>query len=132
MATEANRIQGTLPRRDTCPAAFASLRTRADIPKARCRRSPTKTVRIGNKGVITLPAELRREHGLEVDDIVSVVDLGDRTFILSPMVSEVVRQGDRVAEIMAEYGVSTEDILQQLDEERERYYREHYADCNRH
>ncbi|MGI6209804.1 MAG: AbrB/MazE/SpoVT family DNA-binding domain-containing protein [Anaerolineae bacterium] len=86
-----------------------------------------KTVRIGNKGVITLPADLRKRHGLEEGDILTVVDVGDGTFVLSPMVSEVARQGDRVAEIMEEYGVSTEDILQQLADEREQYYREHYA-----
>ena len=86
-----------------------------------------KTVRIGNKGVITLPSDLRKRHGLEEGDILTVVDVGDGTFVLSPMVSEVARQGDRVAEIMEEYGVSTEDILQQLADEREQYYREHYA-----
>jgi hypothetical protein len=35
--------------------------------------------------------------------------------------------GDRVAEVMAEEEVSLEDMLEALDEEREDYYREHYA-----
>ena len=47
--------------------------------------------------------------------------------VLAPMISEVARQGDRVAELLDEYGVSTDEILQQLEEEREIYYRQHFA-----
>jgi len=86
-----------------------------------------KTVRIGNKGVITLPVELRRQYGLEVGDVLTVADAGDGTIVLAPMISEVARQGDRVAELLDEYGVSTDEILQQLEEEREIYYRQHFA-----
>ncbi len=85
-----------------------------------------KTVRIGNKGVITLPAELRRQYSLEVGDMLTVADAGDGTIVLTPMISEVARQGDRVAELLGEYGVSTGDVLRQLEEERQAYYREHY------
>ncbi len=89
-----------------------------------------KTVRIGNKGVITLPVELRRQYSLEVGDVLTVADSGDGTIVLTPIVSEVARQGDRVAELLSEYGVGTDEILQQLEEERETYYRQHFARPN--
>lgn len=77
-----------------------------------------KTVRIGNKGVITLPAELRRQHSLETGDMLTVADAGDGTIVLTPMISEVARQGDRVAELLGEYGVSSQDILRQIAQDR--------------
>ncbi len=77
-----------------------------------------RTIKIGNKGVITLPAEVRREHGLEVGDILTLVDLGDGSLALSPIISEVARHGDRVAAIIAESNVTLEEMLKGLDAER--------------
>jgi hypothetical protein len=41
--------------------------------------------------------------------------------------SEVARLGDQVSNILKEEGISTEDLLQALEEEREEYYSEKYA-----
>ena len=35
--------------------------------------------------------------------------------------------GDQVADVLSEEGVSTEDLLQALEEEREEYYKEKYV-----
>ncbi len=39
----------------------------------------------------------------------------------------MARLGDQVARVMAEEGVGLEEMLKVLDEERELYYRDHYA-----
>ena len=88
--------------------------------------SSSTTIQIRGKGTVTLPIELRRKYGLDDGDIITLIDLGDGSFILTPIVTKVDRLGDRVAQAMAEEGVSLDEILSTLDEERERYYQEHY------
>jgi bifunctional DNA-binding transcriptional regulator/antitoxin component of YhaV-PrlF toxin-antitoxin module len=86
------------------------------------------TVRIRKGGAIALPAELCRRYGLQQGDVMALPDLGDGSFLLRPDPSQVARFGDQVAEIMAEEGVSLGDMLDALERERERYYRERYAE----
>jgi bifunctional DNA-binding transcriptional regulator/antitoxin component of YhaV-PrlF toxin-antitoxin module len=87
----------------------------------------TTTIQIRGKGTVTLPVELRRKYGLDDGDIITLIDLGDGSFLLTPIVTQVNRFGDRVATAMAEAGVTEEDMLTALDEERERYYQERYV-----
>jgi len=89
--------------------------------------SISTTIQIRGKGTLTLPIELRRKYGLDEGDIITLIDLGDGSFLLTPIVSKVDRFGDRVAQAMAQEGVTLDEILAALDEERERYYRERYA-----
>jgi len=84
------------------------------------------TIQIRRKGVITLPAELRRQYGLDEGDVCTLVDLGGGLFLLSPRVSKLAPLGDHVARLIAEEGATVEEILETLDQERETYYREHY------
>jgi AbrB family looped-hinge helix DNA binding protein len=85
------------------------------------------TIQIRKKGSLTLPAEMREKYGLNEGDVFTLIDLGEGSFLLTPRLSQVNRLGDRVAEILKEEGVSQEELLNALDEERQRYYREHYA-----
>lgn len=85
------------------------------------------TLQIRSKGTVTLPIELRRKYGIDEGDLVTLIDLGDGSFLLTPIVSRVDRLGDRVARAMAEAGVSEDELLAALDEERERYYQERYV-----
>jgi bifunctional DNA-binding transcriptional regulator/antitoxin component of YhaV-PrlF toxin-antitoxin module len=87
----------------------------------------TLTVQIRRKGVITLPMELRRQYSLDEGDVFTMLDLGDGSLLLVPRVSQVARLGDEVARLMDEAGVELEAVLETLDQEREAYYREHYA-----
>jgi len=87
----------------------------------------TMTVQVRRKGIITLPAQLRRQYGLDEGDVFTLVDLGDGAFLLTPRVSQLARLGDQVARIMAEEDVTLEELLEALDQEREAYYREHYV-----
>jgi AbrB family looped-hinge helix DNA binding protein len=89
--------------------------------------SISTTIQIRSKGALTIPVDLRRKYGLDEGDIITLIDLGDGSFLLTPKVPKVDRLGDRVAQAMAKEGVSLDEILTALDEERERYYREQYA-----
>ncbi len=89
--------------------------------------SISTTIQIRGKGTVTLPIEMRRKYGLEEGDVITLIDLGDGSFMLTPIVTRVDRLGDRVAQAMVEEGVSLDEILSALDEERERYYQERYA-----
>ena len=86
------------------------------------------TIQIRKKGSLTLPVKLRSKYGLNVGDVFTVIDLGDGAFLLTPRVSQVNQLGNRVAEKLAEAGVTLDDLLQTLDEERERFYQERYVD----
>jgi bifunctional DNA-binding transcriptional regulator/antitoxin component of YhaV-PrlF toxin-antitoxin module len=84
-------------------------------------------VQMREKGGITLPAELRRRYDLNAGDVFSLVDAGDGSFLLIPRLLQVERLGDQFARGMEDAGVSLEDLLATLDEEREAYYRDHYV-----
>ncbi len=84
-------------------------------------------IQVRKKGTITLPVDFRDKYGVDEGDIFTLIDLGDGSFLLTPRISQVNRLGDRVAEILDEEGVSLDDLLNTLDEERERYYQERYA-----
>ena len=86
----------------------------------------TMNIQLRRKGVLTLPVSLRRKYNLDENDVFTLEDLGDGSFLLIPKVSKVARLGDRVAEVMAEEDISLEDMLEALDDERQDYYREHY------
>jgi bifunctional DNA-binding transcriptional regulator/antitoxin component of YhaV-PrlF toxin-antitoxin module len=85
------------------------------------------TVQLREKGVLTLPIDLRRKYNLRPGDVFTLVELGDGGFLLSLKSSRLAALGDKVAEILDQEGVSVEEVLQTLDEERERYYAGHYA-----
>lgn len=89
--------------------------------------SDSMTIQIRSKGTLTLPIELRRKYGLDEGDVITVIDLGERSFLLTPKISQVDRLGDRVAQALEAEGVTLEILLEALDEERERYYQERYA-----
>ena len=84
-------------------------------------------IQIRGKGTVTLPIELRQKYGLDEGDIITLIDLGDGSFLLTPQVTQVDRSGDRVAKAMRDAGVSEAELLAALDEERERYYQERYV-----
>ena len=89
--------------------------------------SVSTIVQMRGKGAVTLPVELRRKYGLDEGDVFALIELGDGCFLLTPRIPQVDRLGDRVAEALAQEGVSVEQLLTVLEEEREQYYRERYA-----
>lgn len=87
----------------------------------------TTSIQIRGKGTVTLPIELRRKYGLDEGDIITLIDLGDGSFLLTPVLTQVDRLGDRVAKAMVDAGVTEQELLEALDEERERFYQERYV-----
>lgn len=85
------------------------------------------TIQLRDKGVLTLPMSLRRKYSLRPGDVFAISDLGEGVFMLTPKTSRVAALGDKVADILQAEGVSIEEMLESLEEERERYYQEHYV-----
>lgn len=86
------------------------------------------TIQVRKKGTFTLPMDLRTKYGVDEGDVFTLIDMGDGSFLLTPRISQVNRLGDRVSEMLSAEGVSLDDLLNTLDDERERYYQERYAE----
>lgn len=84
-------------------------------------------VQVRNRGVITLPAELREKYGIESGDIFRLVDL-DGIFVLTPVVPMVPELAREIERARLKAGLSLEDLLKGLREQRERYIQEKYGD----
>jgi AbrB family looped-hinge helix DNA binding protein len=81
------------------------------------------TIQVRKRGVVTLPSELRDKYGIEEGDSFRVVDL-DGIFVLTPMVPMVPELAREIERARLEAGLSTEELLQSLREQRERYAQE--------
>ena len=84
------------------------------------------TIQVRNRGVITLPADLREKYGIENGDIFRLVDL-DGIFVLTPLTPMVPELAREIEKIRIEAGLSMEELLQGLHEQRERYVQEKYG-----
>jgi len=85
------------------------------------------TVQMRQRGAITVPRELRRKYAFQEGDVFTLVDLGDGVLMLAPGASRVASLSRELSSSLSEGGISLEEMLQALDEERERYYHEHYV-----
>ncbi len=83
------------------------------------------TVQVRQRGTLTLPAEFRKKYGIRPGDTFHLVDL-DGVFVLTPMVPMVPELAREIEKARLEAGLSTEDLLIALREQRERYYQEKY------
>jgi AbrB family looped-hinge helix DNA binding protein len=83
------------------------------------------TLQIRSKGTITLPASLRKKYKLEEGGTLTIIDLGEGIILLKPMVSQVNKLANQIAKKLKEENITLDDLLQALDEEREKYYQEH-------
>ncbi|MBN1888588.1 MAG: AbrB/MazE/SpoVT family DNA-binding domain-containing protein [Thermoflexales bacterium] len=84
------------------------------------------TIQVRQRGALTLPAELREKYGIQSGDTFRLVDL-DGIFVLTPMVPMVPELAREIERARLEAGLSVEELLKGLREQRERYYRENYA-----
>jgi bifunctional DNA-binding transcriptional regulator/antitoxin component of YhaV-PrlF toxin-antitoxin module len=80
------------------------------------------TIKLGQRGVLTLPKEMRKQHRLTAGDDMTLIDL-DGVFVLSPRRSEIDLLADRLGRELAREGESLESMLAAVREERERYGR---------
>jgi bifunctional DNA-binding transcriptional regulator/antitoxin component of YhaV-PrlF toxin-antitoxin module len=83
------------------------------------------TIRICEEGIVSLPPEICEKYGLHSGDMLHLVDL-DGLLVMVPMMPIVPRLAREIERLRLEAGISIEELLKGLQEERERYYREHY------
>ncbi len=81
--------------------------------------SDVMTLRVAQRGVVTLPKSLRDSYDLREGDSLTLLDLGG-VFVLTPRHLETDRLADRIKERLVEEGETLESMLQALREERER------------
>lgn len=86
-------------------------------------------IQVRDRGVLTLPAEIREKYGIRPGDTFRLVDL-DGLFVLTPMTPMVPELAREIERARREAGLTTEDLLRTLREQRERYHSEHYDDVS--
>ena len=84
------------------------------------------TVQIRKRGVLTLPAGLREKYDIQEGDTFRLIDL-DGILVLTPMVPMVPELAQEIERARLEAGLSVEELMKNLREQRERYYQEKYA-----
>jgi bifunctional DNA-binding transcriptional regulator/antitoxin component of YhaV-PrlF toxin-antitoxin module len=78
--------------------------------------------------VLTLPASLREKYGIRPGDTFRLVDL-DGIFVLTPMVPMVPELAREIERMRREAGLTIEELLAGLREQRKRYYQERYGNA---
>lgn len=81
----------------------------------------TFQVQVVRRGVITLPKELRDQNQINEGDSLTLIDLGDGIFVLSPRRSRVDEIADKLADEWKESGETLESMLVTLREVRAEY-----------
>lgn len=84
------------------------------------------TIQVRERGVITLPAELREKYSIENGNIFRLVDL-DGIFVFVPMLPMVPELAREIERVRLEAGLSIEELLQDLRKQREQYNQEKYG-----
>ena len=83
-------------------------------------------VQVRERGQFTIPAEMRREMGIQDGDLFTLIRLGEtliatRKRLVAPEIARAIEA------LMQEAGVTLEDLLEDLEEQREAYSREKYG-----
>ena len=94
--------------------------------RARGGRAVAPTVQLRERGVLTIPKAVRDRYGLGAGDALSFLDL-DGVFVLSPKESVVPELAAEIERLRVEAGLTTEDLLAGLRQQRERVHRERSA-----
>jgi len=88
---------------------------------------PPQVVRLREKGQFTVPAKIRRSMGIQEDDLLTVFQWGS-SFIAVPGELVVQEEARAIVKLMKERGITLEDLLVGLEEERAAIYEERYGD----
>jgi bifunctional DNA-binding transcriptional regulator/antitoxin component of YhaV-PrlF toxin-antitoxin module len=86
------------------------------------------TIQMRAKGTITLPSELRQKYALEDGDVFTLLDVGDGSFMLVPRISIVPKLVGEIEALRESAGLSVEDLLEGLPEERRKLFEERLRD----
>lgn len=75
------------------------------------------TVQVRQRGILTLPAEVRQRYNIQPGDTFNLVDL-DGLLVLTPMAPLVPELAREIERARIEAGLSVEEMLQALREQR--------------
>ena len=81
----------------------------------------TFTVQVVQRGLITLPRELREQNQIREGDMLTLIDLGDGIFVVSPRRSRVDEIANKLAKEWRDSGETLESMLTTLREVRGEY-----------
>ena len=84
------------------------------------------TIQVLKLGTLTLPAELRERYKIKAGDTFRLVDL-DGIFVLTPMVPMIPELAREIERARREAGLSVEEMLMTLRDQRKRYVAEKYG-----
>ncbi len=84
-------------------------------------------LQVRKRGVVTLPIELREKYDIQEGDTFRLVDL-DGVFVLTRMASLVPELAQEIERLRLEAGLTTEELLDGLREQRQRYHTETYGE----
>ena len=88
------------------------------------------TAEIKSRGQLTIPKKIRVLSHLEEGQVVSIIPVGD-SVIITPKKLELDEARREMKKILRASGVSLEDLLAGLKEEREKLYQETYGKKSR-
>ena len=88
------------------------------------------TAEIKSRGQLTIPKKIRVMSRLEEGQIVSIIPVGD-SVIITPRRLELDDARREIERIIKAAGLSPEDLLAGLKEEREKLYQETYGKKSR-
>lgn len=83
-------------------------------------------IRIRNQGALTIPVKLREKYNLKEGDLLHLLDL-DGIFVLTKNEPELIELAAEIERERIEMGVSVQEMLDGLRDQRSRYYQERYA-----
>jgi AbrB family looped-hinge helix DNA binding protein len=78
------------------------------------------TVQVRQRGVVTLPVELREKYGIRSGDTLRLVDL-DGILVFTPMTPMVPELAREIERLRIEAGLTIEELLDNLRQQREKY-----------
>src|SRR4030067_2296066 len=84
------------------------------------------TAEIKSRGQLTIPKKIRVMSHLEEGQIVSIIPVGD-SVIIAPKRLELDDARREIKRMLKETGVSLDDLLAGLKEEREKVYQDTYG-----
>lgn len=83
----------------------------------------TLTVQVRERGVVTLPAELREKYEIDSGKVFRLIDL-DGIFVFVPMLPIVPELAREIEQIRLEAGLSMDQLLEELRQQREESFRD--------
>ncbi len=81
----------------------------------------TFKIQVVQRGLITLPKELREQNRIDEGDTLTLIDLGDSVFVMSPRRSRVDEIANKLAKTWQDSGETLESMLKTLHEVRAEY-----------